>query len=82
MCLSARRELAVIGQAEPGVARGTSFSIKRYGEDEAYRRACELRWTKMREIYGDRYDVERYEDLVARKSEVDARAEERRAREG
>ena len=69
---------AVSWNPEPGVARGTSFSIKRYGEDEAFRRACELRWTKMKEIYGDRYDVASYRELVARKADVDERAEARR----
>ena len=69
---------AVSWNPEPGVARGTSFSIKRYGEEEAFRRACELRWTKMKEIYGDRYDVGSYQELVARKADVDERAEERR----
>ena len=69
---------AVSWNPEPGVARGTSFSIKRYGEEEAFRRACELRWTKMREIYGDRYGVASYQELVARKADVDERAEERR----
>ena len=63
---------------EPGVARGTSFSIKRYGEDEAFRRACELRWTKMKEIYGDRYTVEGPDALLGHKAEVDARPRSRR----
>ena len=71
---------AVSWNPEPGVARGTSFSIKRYGEDEAFRKACELRWSKMKEIYGDRYDVESPEVLVARKSVVDQHAEARRAK--
>lgn len=61
----------------PGVARGTSFSIRRYGEAEAFRRACALRWAKMREIHGDRYDVASPDDLVRRKADVDARAAHR-----
>ena len=65
---------------EPGVARGTSFSIKRYGEEEAFERACKLRWEKMKEIYGDRYEVASWKDLVARKASVDAAAEARAAR--
>ncbi len=65
---------------EPGVARGTSFSIKRYGEDEAFRLACTLRWTKMKEIYGHRYHVESPDVLLARKEAVDERAEARRAK--
>ncbi len=71
---------AVSWNPEPGVARGTSFSIKRYGEDEAFRRACKLRWEKMKEIYGDRYDVASYEDLYRRKAAVDERAERRSSR--
>ena len=68
---------AVSWNPEPGVARGTSFSIRRYGEDEAFRRACELRWTKMKEIYGDRYDVPSYLDLYRQKSTVDARRKQK-----
>ena len=64
---------AVSWNPEPGVARGTSFSIKRYGEDTAFRLACELRWSKMKEIYGDRYDVSSYLDLYRQKATVDAR---------
>ena len=69
---------AVSWNPEPGVARGTSFSIKRYGEDTAFRLACQLRWEKMKEIYGDRYEVESYLDLYRQKAAVDARAERRR----
>ena len=65
---------------EPGMARGTSFSIKRYGEQEAFERACKLRWEKMREIYGDRYDVASWQELADRKAHVDAAAEARAAR--
>ena len=73
---------AVSWNPEPGVARGTSFSIKRYGEDTAFRLACQLRWQKMKEIYGDRYEVESYLDLYRQKAAVDARAEERRRSDG
>ena len=73
---------AVSWNPEPGVARGTSFSIKRYGEDTAFRLACQLRWQKMKEIYGDRYEVECYLDLYRQKAAVDARAEERRRSDG
>ena len=69
---------AVSWNPEPGVARGTSFSIKKYGEDTAFQLACKLRWEKMREIYGDRYEVESYLDLYRQKADVDARAEDRR----
>lgn len=65
---------AVSWNPEPGTARGTSFSIKRYGEDTAFRLACELRWSKMKEIYGDRYDVASYLDLHEQKATVDARS--------
>ena len=68
---------AVSWNPEPGVARGTSFSIKRYGEDTAFRMACKLRWEKMKEIYGDRYDVPSFMDLYRNKAIVDQRAEER-----
>lgn len=62
---------AVSWNPEPGVARGTSFSIARYGEDTAFRLACKLRWEKMRAIYGDRYPVESYLDLYKQKALVD-----------
>ena len=69
---------AVSWNPEPGVARGTSFSIKRYGEDTAFRLACQLRWEKMKAIHGDRYPVESYLDLYRQKAAVDKRAEARR----
>ena len=65
---------AVSWNPEPGVARGTSFSIKRYGEDTAFRLACKLRWERMKAIYGDRYDVRSYLDLYRQKEAVDTRA--------
>ena len=68
---------AVSWNPEPGLARGTSFSIKRYGEDTAFQLACKLRWDKMRAIYGERYPVESYLDLVRQKAAVDAKAEGR-----
>ena len=71
---------AVSWNPEPGVARGTSFSIKRYGEEEAFRLACTLRWEKMKEIYGDRYGVESPDVLLDQKAEVDERAERRLTR--
>ena len=73
---------AVSWNPEPGVARGTSFSIKRYGEDTAFRLACQLRWKKMKAIYGDRYDVESYLDLYRQKAAVDERAAQRRRDQG
>lgn len=65
---------AVSWNPEPGVARGTSFSIKKYGEEEAFKMACRLRWEKMSEIYGDRYNVASYMDLYRQKGVVDKRA--------
>ncbi len=68
---------AVSWNPEPGVARGTSFSIKRYGEDTAFGMACKLRWDRMKAIYGERYSVPSYLDLVRQKAAVDARADAR-----
>lgn len=39
---------------EPGVLKRTSVSIRKYGEEEAFRRACRLRRQKEREIFGSR----------------------------
>ena len=64
---------AVSWNPEPGQAKGTSFSIKKYGEDTAFKMACRLRWEKMKEIYGDRYDVPSYLDLYRQKATVDAK---------
>ena len=58
---------AVSWNPRPGVARGTSFSIRKYGEDTAFKMACRLRWEKMREVYGDRYQVPSYLDLYRQK---------------
>lgn len=68
---------AVSWNPEPGVAKGTSFSIRRYGEDTAFRLACKLRWERMKEIYGERYDVPSYLDLYRQKASVDERAAKR-----
>lgn len=37
---------------EPNVIRRTSVSIDRYGEEEAFRRACAIRRKKEQEMYG------------------------------
>lgn len=37
---------------EPGRMKRTSVSIEKYGEEEAFRMACEIRKQKEREIYG------------------------------
>ncbi len=66
---------AVSWNPEPGAARGTSFSTKKYGEDAAFKHACALRWAKMREIYGDRYEVTSPAELYRQKREVDERAD-------
>src|SRR5690606_38412008 len=74
---------AVSWNPEPGVARGTSFSIKKYGEDDAFKMACRLRWEKMKEIYGDRYEVASPVELYRQKRDVDAAARrEDRAQDG
>ncbi len=65
---------AVSWNPEPGVARGTSFSIQKYGEDTAFKLACKLRWEKMHAIYGERYEVPNYLDLYRQKRLVDEQA--------
>lgn len=65
---------AVSWNPEPGMARGTSFSIKKYGEDTAFKMACRLRWQKMKEIYTERYEVPSYQELYKQKKAVDAAA--------
>ncbi len=65
---------AVSWNPEPGTARGTSFSIKKYGEEEAFRLACKLRYEKMKEIYDDRYGIASYMDLFRQKSAVDKKS--------
>lgn len=65
---------AVSWNPVPGVARGTSFSIKKYGEDTAFKMACKLRWDKMTAIYGDRYTVPSPLELYRQKRAVDKRA--------
>lgn len=73
---------AVSWAPAPGQARTTSFSIKRYGEDTAFRLACQRRWNEMKKAHGARYDVPSYLDLYRQKASVDALAEARaRARE-
>lgn len=42
----------VTWQHKPNMVRNTSFSIEKYGEEEAFRLACELRRQKERELYG------------------------------
>lgn len=69
---------AVSWNPEPGTARGTSFSIKKYGEEEAFKLACKLRYEKMKDIYGDRYSVASYMDLFRQKSAVDKKARTRK----
>lgn len=65
---------AVSWNPETGVSRGTSFSIRRYGEDTAFKMACKLRWEKMKEIHSDRYEVASYLDLYRQKKLVDTPA--------
>ena len=42
----------VTWQEAPNLVRRTTISIAKYGEEEAFRRACELRRRKEQEIYG------------------------------
>ncbi len=69
---------AISWNPEPGVARGTSFSIKKYGEDNAFKMACKLRFEKMKDIYADRFGVTSYMDLYRQKSAVDKKASSRK----
>ena len=69
---------AISWNPEAGVPRGTSYSIKKYGEDTAFKMACKLRFEKMKEIYGDRYAVASYMELYRQKSTVDKKARSRR----
>lgn len=43
---------SVSWRPEPGVQKCTSFSIRKYGEDKAFKLAVSLRQKKMKEIYG------------------------------
>lgn len=49
---------AVSWNPRPGEARGTSFSIAKYGDEQAFKMACQLRYQKMKEIHGERYPFE------------------------
>jgi hypothetical protein len=42
----------VTWQAAPGQVRRTTFSIRKYGQAEAFRRACAFRKEKEQEVYG------------------------------
>ncbi|ACF13164.1 Pathogenesis-related transcriptional factor and ERF protein [Chloroherpeton thalassium ATCC 35110] len=42
---------------EPNVQKCTSFSITKYGKEEAFRRACTLREQMLKEIVGDDCDL-------------------------
>lgn len=44
---------SVTWRPEPGVQKCSSFSIRKYGEEEAFRLAVELRRKQMAEIFGD-----------------------------
>jgi hypothetical protein len=54
---------AVSWNPEPGTARGTSFSIAKYGEETAFKMACRLRFQKMKEIHGERFPYGSYVEL-------------------
>jgi hypothetical protein len=70
---------SVTWSPEPGKSRSTSYSIRRWGEDTAFRLACQKRWAEMRAVHGERYPVPSYLDLYRQKAAVDARAEARSA---
>jgi len=69
---------AISWNPEAGAPRGTSYSIKKYGEDTAFKMACKLRFEKMKEIYGDRYSVSSYMELYRQKSNVDRKSHSRK----
>jgi hypothetical protein len=54
---------AVSWNPEPGQARGTSFSISKYGDETAFKMACRLRFQKMKEIHGERFPYGSYQEL-------------------
>jgi hypothetical protein len=65
-------------QPEPGVVKSTSVSINKYGEKEAFLRACAIRKQKEREIYGSEIgakDLQESEVEVEIKSELQAKEE-------
>lgn len=55
---------AVSWNPAPGQARGTSFSIAKYGETQAFEMACRLRFDKMKEIHGERFPYTSYSELI------------------
>jgi len=71
-------EYIVSWNPEPGERCGRSYSIEKYGEDRAFELACKLRFEKMKEIHGDRYDVASYMDLYRRKAAVDKKTHSRK----
>jgi predicted metalloprotease len=54
---------AVSWNPDAGRARGTSFSISKYGDDTAFKMACRLRFQKMKEIHGERFPYASYQEL-------------------
>jgi hypothetical protein len=54
---------AVSWNPEPGKARGTSFSIAKYGQETAFKMACRLRFQKMKDIHGERFPYESFIEL-------------------
>ena len=48
---------SVTWSPEPGIARQTSFSVEKFGEEEARRRAIDLRKRMERQIYGQEIKV-------------------------
>jgi predicted metalloprotease len=54
---------AVSWNPEPGKARGTSFSIAKYGQETAFKMACRLRYQRMKEIHGEGFGYSSYLEL-------------------
>lgn len=48
----------VTWQESPNLVRRTTISVAKYGEAEAFRRACAIRWQKEKEIYG--YSIQEF----------------------
>lgn len=58
---------SVSWRPEPGVQKCTSFSVKKYGEKGALKRAVEFRRERMREVHGKDF----YRKLAAQKRKKD-----------
>jgi hypothetical protein len=65
---------------EPNVLRKTSFSIEKYGEEEAFRKACQLRQQMEKKVYGRviQVNIPTLEEVKARQEKM--RAEQAKAK--